>query len=78
MASTVARAERLAKARQSLIEAIAVLASAFGIEAPEFPKSKDAAIEQALHAETVAVFLLDVARHGTVEQKIRGKKAEAN
>jgi hypothetical protein len=58
MASTVARAERLAKARQSLDEAIAALAGAFGVDAPVIPTSKDAAIEKAMQMEAMAAWLL--------------------
>lgn len=80
MASTAARAARLALAVQAVEDAMTGIAEARGIEAPPLPVGRDPAITQAMRLEGVAAFLRSLAElekeppeKSALPEKKRGK-----
>jgi len=61
MATTAARAARLALAVGEIEAATQVLAGAVGVAAPALPASRDPVIAQAAQLETLAAFVRQVA-----------------
>lgn len=57
MASTAARAERLALAVAGMEAALAAAAAARGMAAPSLPTSRDPVIAQAMQLEAMAAFV---------------------
>lgn len=76
MASTLARAERMARAVMDVEAAMQEVAAAQGVEAPPLPSHRDPAAGQAMRLEAMATFLRTLAAEPEKTAGKSGKRKE--